>query len=101
MRMPGTNAYQEPIEPVPTGTRRPLWSVMIPAYNCAQYLRETLARVLVQDPGADRMQIEVVDDCSSDDPKAVVNEVDPGRVDYYQQSRNVGKVRGTRMTMRM
>lgn len=91
--MAGTNPYQEPIERVPTGTRRPLWSVMIPAYNCAQYLRETLASVLVQDPGADRMQIEVVDDCSSDDPKAVINELGPGRVEYYRQSQNVGTVR--------
>ena len=86
-------AMVDTIAAVPAGASRPLWSVMIPAYNCAQYLRETLASVLVQDPGADRMQIEVVDDCSSDDPKAVVNEVDPGRVEYYRQSQNVGTVR--------
>jgi glycosyltransferase involved in cell wall biosynthesis len=66
---------------------------MIPAYNCAHYLRETLASVLAQDPGPERMQVEVVDDCSSDDPKAVVDELGPGRVEYYQQARNVGTVR--------
>ena len=29
--------------PVPEGTQRPRWSVMIPTYNCAGFLRETLA----------------------------------------------------------
>jgi glycosyltransferase involved in cell wall biosynthesis len=66
---------------------------MIPAYNCAVYLRETLASVLAQDPGPHQMQIEVVDDCSSDDPEAVVDELGAGRVSYYRQVHNVGHVR--------
>ena len=49
------------IAPVPAGVRRPRWSVMIPTFNCAKYLRETLGSVLAQDPGPERMQIEVVD----------------------------------------
>jgi glycosyltransferase involved in cell wall biosynthesis len=83
----------ETIAALPADADRPLWSVMIPAYNCAHYLRETLAGVLAQDPGADRMQIEVVDDGSSDDPEAVVAELGAGRVAYYRQAENVGKVR--------
>ena len=76
---------------VPDGTQRPLWSVMIPTYNCAHYLRETLASVLAQDPGPDTMQIEVVDDCStSDDPKAVVQELGAGRVGFFRQPKNRG-----------
>jgi hypothetical protein len=71
---------------------RPTWSVMIPTYNCANYLRETLASVLAQDLGADQMQIQVVDDHSTqDDPKAVVDELG-GRVEFYQQPHNVGLV---------
>jgi glycosyltransferase involved in cell wall biosynthesis len=72
---------------------RPFWSVMIPTYNCAHYLRQTLASVLAQDPGPERMQIEVVDDCSTkDDPEAVVRELGRGRVAYYRQPKNVGAI---------
>ncbi|MEQ9234992.1 MAG: glycosyltransferase [Coleofasciculus sp. E2-BRE-01] len=57
--------YRATISPIPKGEQRPLWSVMIPTYNCAQYLRETLANVLAQDPGSEVMQIEVIDDHST------------------------------------
>lgn len=82
------------IAPVPATTARPRWSVMIPTYNCADYLRETLASVLAQDPGADQMQIEVIDDCSTrDDPAAVVRELAPdGRVTFYRHPANVGAI---------
>ena len=53
------------IAPVPEGVHRPKWSVMIPTFNCANYLRQTLESVLAQDPGPEQMQIEVVDDCST------------------------------------
>ena len=67
------NSTPPPISPVAEGLHRPLWSVMIPTFNCAKYLRQTLESVLVQDPGTEQMQIEVVDDCSTkDDPEAVV-----------------------------
>lgn len=73
---------------------RPLWSVMIPTYNCANYLRETLASVLAQDLGSDFMQIMVVDDHSlKDDPEAVVKELGNGRVEFYRQETNVGHVK--------
>ena len=63
---------------------------MIPTYNCAGYLRETLASVLAQGPGPDQMQIEVVDDCSTDDPQAIVDELAPTRVSFHQQPENRG-----------
>jgi glycosyltransferase involved in cell wall biosynthesis len=64
---------------------------MIPTYNCATYLRETLTSVLAQDPGPDTMQIEVIDDCSTqDDPAGVVEELGHGRIVFYRQPRNVG-----------
>ena len=73
---------------------RPLWSVVIPTYNCAHYLRETLISVLVQDPGEALMEIIVVDDHSTkDDPETVVKEYGEGRVQFIRQEKNVGKVK--------
>jgi cellulose synthase/poly-beta-1,6-N-acetylglucosamine synthase-like glycosyltransferase len=88
------NALQRPeIPPVPASHARPRWSVMIPTYNCAAYLRQTLESILEQDPGPDAMQIEVVDDWSTDDPQAVVDELAPSRVGFHRQPENVGAVR--------
>ena len=72
---------------------RPLWSVVIPTFNCARYLGETLAGVLAQDPGPDAMQIEVIDDHSSDHPETVVAKTGGGRVQFFRQPSNVGHTR--------
>ena len=91
--MSGETTWRDPIPPVPEEEPRPRWSVMIPTYNCAGHLRETLLAVLAQAPGPDEMQIEVVDDCSTaDDPAAVVAEVGGGRVGFFRQPRNLGHV---------
>jgi glycosyltransferase involved in cell wall biosynthesis len=72
---------------------RPRWSVMIPTYNCAHFLRTTLESVLAQDLGPDRMQIEVVDDASSDDPASIANDIGHGRVEFFRQPSNQGQIR--------
>ncbi len=47
--------------------------------------------MLAQDPGPEVMQIEVIDDCSTeDDPEDVVNRLGRGRVQFYRQPGNVG-----------
>jgi hypothetical protein len=52
--------------PVPEGSMPgPLWSVMIPTFHCARFLRQTVESVLSQGSGPDVVQIEVVDDCSN------------------------------------
>jgi glycosyltransferase involved in cell wall biosynthesis len=67
---------------------------MIPTYHCARYLGDTLRSVLAQDAGPEAMQIEVVDDHSTqDDPESVVREVGRGRVGFFRQSANVGITR--------
>ncbi|NJO94262.1 MAG: glycosyltransferase family 2 protein [Hydrococcus sp. RM1_1_31] len=81
-----TNQYRDylSIAPVPDGVYRPFWSVMIPNYNCTHYLVQTLKSVLEQDPGSEVMQIEVLDNCSTqDDPEAIVNEIGKGRVFFF------------------
>ncbi|MEO6065244.1 MAG: glycosyltransferase [Lysobacterales bacterium] len=94
----GLTAAALPPPPVvaalPPGIVRPFFSVMIPVYNCPpHYLRETLLSVLAQDPGPTEMQIEVLDNCSTDfDPAALVEEVGGGRVAFHRQPRNVGIV---------
>ena len=97
----GAGAHREPVPPVPEGVERPLWSVMIPTYECAGYLRQALESVLAQDPGPEHMQIEVVDDHSTrDDPEAVVREVGGGRVGFFRQPENVGHVRNFNRCLR-
>ncbi len=64
---------------------------MIPTYNCAQYLERTLASLTRQ--GIDKAQVEVVDDCSTeDDPEAVVHRLGAGLVGFSRQPRNLGLV---------
>lgn len=73
---------------------RPLWSVMIPTYNCSKYLPDTIKSVLEQDMGVELMQIEVVDDCSTDENvEELVQKIGKGRVSYYKQNVNVGSLR--------
>lgn len=71
-------------------TIRPVWSVMIPVYNCAVFLEDTLNCVLQQAPATDKMEIVVVDDCSTDNPEEVVQRLGKGRVKYVRQSKNLG-----------
>jgi glycosyltransferase involved in cell wall biosynthesis len=67
---------------------------MIPVYNCSDYLKESLERVLAQYQDEARMQIEVVDDGSTDaDVSALVTETGKGRVNYFRQQENVGSLR--------
>ena len=79
------------IDPVPPGVTRPDWSVMIPTYNCARFLGQAIQSVLAEDQPPERMQIEVVDDCSTaDDPEAVVRDLGKGRVAFHRKASNQG-----------
>jgi glycosyltransferase involved in cell wall biosynthesis len=68
----------------------PLATIIIPAYNAALWIRETLASVLNQtiDPGL--IEIILVDDCSTDDTASIAAEIlqeHPLGWIYRQQSR--------------
>ncbi len=94
--MSTTRIPQSPplIEPVTEKCERPLWSIMIPAYNCGNYLKETIESVLMQDAGVEKMQIEVIDDCSTDDDvEILVKEIGKGRIEFFSQKQNAGSLR--------
>lgn len=68
----------------------PTWSVMIPTYNSEKYLAETLASVVAQGRSERDMEIVVVDNCSTDKTKAIVDTVGQGRVKWLQNPVNIG-----------
>jgi glycosyltransferase involved in cell wall biosynthesis len=67
---------------------------MIPSYNCIHYLRKTIESVLAQALDPQQMQIEVIDDFSTDgNVKALVEKLGKGRIGFYKQPHNVGSLR--------
>ncbi len=93
-RIPQAPPSVFPRPELPEGASYPLWSVMIPVYNCSGYLKETLTSVLTQYPGPEKMQIAVCDDASTDgNVEQIVADVGQGKVAYYRQARNVGHLR--------
>jgi len=64
---------------------------MVPVYNRTRFLDRALSSVLEQDPGADQMEIEVVDDASDQgDAESKVRRIGGGRVQFYRQPCNLG-----------
>ena len=76
----------------PFGPRGERLSIIIPTYNCANYLEETLLSVRRETENVlEEAQILVIDDYSTkDDPKAVIDRIWPGRVEFFRQPQNVG-----------
>lgn len=68
---------------------------MIPTYNpVPDYLEKALNSVLAQDPGPDRMQIEIVDDGSTEvDVASLLRSIAGGRVSFSRTSANLGLAR--------
>lgn len=73
-------------------TRRPRWSVLVPAYNCAAFLPDSLGGVLRQDLGPHAMEIVVIDDHSDDECERTVRALGGDRVQYVRQVDRVGLV---------
>lgn len=65
-------------------------SIMIPNYNNAHYIGETLRSLLANGDKIADAQIEVLDNCSTDDSERVVWEVSQGRVKFTRHSENIG-----------
>jgi glycosyltransferase involved in cell wall biosynthesis len=78
---------------LPEHLERPLWSVIIPAYNKAEFIEQTINSVVSQLPVPGGIQIEVIDDCSTDDTEEIVKKYEILGVTYYKQQNNVGHIK--------
>lgn len=82
------------VKPISPFQKRPVWSIIIPHFNRDEYLHQALNSVLLQDPGEDKMEIWVVDDCSTKgNPETIVKKIGNGRVNFFRQKENVGQLR--------
>lgn len=70
---------------------RPFWTVLIPTYNRTTYLKQCLESVFREDPGRDRMEILVTDDCSPPEVAAAVEQWGGGRVLFRPLKRHQGQ----------
>lgn len=66
----------------------PLFSIVIPLYNRASLIKETIESVLNQDT-EDPFEVIVIDDGSTDNSAAVVREIKDDRIKYFYQN-NLG-----------
>ena len=78
--------------PIPEGQERPFWSVMIPTYNPVNYswLEQTIESVLKQAQEYETMQVELVDDCSTNfDPEDFIKKSGSNRITCFRQKKQV------------
>lgn len=77
------------IKPVKTNIKRPFFSVMIPVVDRTKYLTKAIESVLQQEIDSETMEIEVIDNSSTDENKSeiksLVKAIAPNRISYYQQ----------------
>jgi cellulose synthase/poly-beta-1,6-N-acetylglucosamine synthase-like glycosyltransferase len=83
---------REPIEPVV--------SVLVPAYNEAGVIAETLGALLAQDYPKERLQILVVSDCSDDGTDDIVRSFADRGVELLRQPERGGKALGLNAAVR-
>ncbi len=76
----------------------PLVSVLITTYNRSNLLRRAINSVLMQNFGD--CEIVVIDDCSTDNTRAVVASFDDARIRYIRNETNIGSKYGDRAMLR-
>ena len=64
-------------------TNSPFFSIVIPTYNRAGFIRKTIESVLVQT--FQNLEIIVVDDGSTDDTETVVNDIGIPKLRYHKR----------------
>ncbi len=69
-------------------TKQPFFSIVIPTYNRAKFLKAALAICLQQT--YKNFEIIVSNNCSTDDTKEVVQSFKDKRIKYYENKKNIG-----------
>lgn len=78
-----------------------LVSVIMPTYNCAAFIAETIASI--QNQTYENWEIEIVDDCSTDNTKEIVEAMAQrdGRIHYHCLDTNSGAAVARTQAMKM
>ena len=76
-----------------------LVSIIMPTYNCAKFIKETIQSVL--DQTYENWELVIVDDCSNDNTKEIVESFNDKRIKYKRLEKNSGAAiaRTTAMNM--
>lgn len=69
-----------------------LVSILIPTFNRSNLLKICLGSVLNQT--YKNLEIIIIDDCSTDDTKNVVEEFHEKRIKYFRNNKNIGSIHG-------
>lgn len=68
--------------------KRPRISVIVTTYNLSRYLYDCIHSVI--DQSIKDWDMIVIDDCSQDDPKQIIQEINDPRIRYFRTRENVG-----------
>lgn len=74
--------------PAERSTRQPLVSILVPCFNGAAFLRESLDSILAQTYA--NIEVILLDDASTDDTPEIAREY-AGRITYVRQESNLGQ----------
>tara|TARA_Y100000294_G_scaffold156126_1_gene156818 strand:- start:241 stop:1254 length:1014 start_codon:yes stop_codon:yes gene_type:complete len=67
----------------------PKISILIPAYNCAKFIRQCLSSILNQTYS--NFEILISDDGSTDNTRAIIDSIDDKRITRFHNDQNLGK----------
>ena len=59
-----------------------LVSIIMPTYNCAKFIKETIESVISQT--YENWELVIIDDCSNDNTEEVVASFNDKRIKYYR-----------------
>ena len=76
-----------------------LVSIIMPTYNCAKFIKETIESVLNQT--YENWELVIVDDCSNDNTEEVVERFNDKRIKYHKLEKNSGAAVARTTAMKM